>query len=364
LIRSESLLLPVPGDLPHGLDLRAPNRHPDYTDLRSAWSTARKRTEGVDGPQLEDWSDVAQQAASILTNLSKDLEVACWLAEALVYTDGFAGLATGAEIIAGLVETFWTGLFPAPDPEEPGGDAIEARMEPLGRSVAEKNVYFLPAIHRIVLFTLDNGNAFILERCQAVESWSALPQPERAKKTVPASVGSLVWNDVRAAARTQRGAELSALRSDIDTALQRWRALVSVVSAKLGGKDRFSAQPIISALQTVLRLVTDLAPAEAEPMAVDVEAAGAEASADGLSTDGPKVAPGISDREQALRQLAEISAFFRRTEPFSPVAMTLDEAIRRARLDWLTWLGDALPDKNQRDALLLRLGLRPDSGNG
>ena len=61
-----------------------------------------------------------------------------------------------------------------------------------------------------------------------------------------------------------------------------------------------------------------------------------------------------------MRRLEEITAFFRRTEPYSPVAFTLEEAIRRARLSWPEWLAEAVPDRQQRDAILTRLGLRPE----
>ena len=51
----------------------------------------------------------------------------------------------------------------------------------------------------------------------------------------------------------------------------------------------------------------------------------------------PAAAPtpaGISGREQALRQLTEIAAWFKRNEPSSPIGFTLDEAVRRARMGW------------------------------
>jgi type VI secretion system protein ImpA len=75
---------------------------------------------------------------------------------------------------------------------------------------------------------------------------------------------------------------------------------------------------------------------------------------------GPRVAVGqVMNREGALKQLEDLSAWFRRTEPHSPLAYTLEEAVRRGRLTWPELLEELLTDKNVRDGLLIRLGIRP-----
>lgn len=73
-----------------------------------------------------------------------------------------------------------------------------------------------------------------------------------------------------------------------------------------------------------------------------------------------RAAPGqILNREGALKQLEELSAWFRRTEPHSPLAYTLEEAVRRGRLTWPELLEELLTDKTVRDGLLVKLGIRP-----
>jgi type VI secretion system protein ImpA len=64
-------------------------------------------------------------------------------------------------------------------------------------------------------------------------------------------------------------------------------------------------------------------------------------------------------RESALFTLETIAAFFRRTEPHSPLSYTLDEAVRRARLPWLELLEEVISDRTSREALLTTLGIRP-----
>ena len=67
----------------------------------------------------------------------------------------------------------------------------------------------------------------------------------------------------------------------------------------------------------------------------------------------------IATREDALRVLEEAADFFRRTEPHSPLAYTLREAVRRGRLTWPELLEEIVPDPTAATAILSSLGIRP-----
>ena len=64
-------------------------------------------------------------------------------------------------------------------------------------------------------------------------------------------------------------------------------------------------------------------------------------------------------REDMLRDLARIADYFRRFEPQSPLSLTLDEAIRRARLSWNELLEEVVASQDARNAMLVQLGIRP-----
>ena len=59
-----------------------------------------------------DWQLVAKLSSQIIDNSSKDLLVGTYLCQALLMTEGFAGLAVGLHVLNELVENFWDGLFP------------------------------------------------------------------------------------------------------------------------------------------------------------------------------------------------------------------------------------------------------------
>ena len=60
-----------------------------------------------------------------------------------------------------------------------------------------------------------------------------------------------------------------------------------------------------------------------------------------------------------LRDLARIAEWFRKTEPNSPLAYTLDDAVRRGRMSWPELLSELVGDASARNAILSSLGIRP-----
>jgi type VI secretion system protein ImpA len=69
---------------------------------------------------------------------------------------------------------------------------------------------------------------------------------------------------------------------------------------------------------------------------------------------------GAMTRESALRDLDRIAEYFRKTEPHSPLAYTLEDAVRRGRMSLPELLAEVLPDAEARNGLLMRLGIRPE----
>jgi len=368
-VDAETLLELIPGDVPQGVDLRYPARKPVLYDALLALRTARQRLEAQDPQSPPDWRAVESLCAGILRTHSKDMEAAAVLTEALVYTDGCAGLAAGGGVITGLMERWWDTLFPAPDPEEPKIGPEAARLEPLIRLVEDAKR--LPAaIRRVILFTLDDGTAFTLGDCQMLKSWTALRPEERSKRAAGLSQdhpalrgkasGTRSWDELAQVLAGDPSGDLQALRADASAALTAWQAVAASVQAR-ASEGALACGPLLSLIKELERIATELAPATAPA---------ASAADTPLEVEMVETAPVVmaaavpgspGTREDALRQLTEIAAFFRRIEPHSPMAYTLEEAIRRARLAWPQWLAEVVPDRQQRDTILTRLGLRTDA---
>jgi type VI secretion system protein ImpA len=119
------LLEPIAGENPSGQSLRYA---PVYDKLKEA---RREDDDAVQGEwkherKVADWPLVIKTAGEAIATKSKDLQLAAWLTEALVKTQGIAGLREGLDLLKGLVESFWDTLHP----EIEDGD-LEMRAAPL-----------------------------------------------------------------------------------------------------------------------------------------------------------------------------------------------------------------------------------------
>jgi type VI secretion system protein ImpA len=107
----ENILAPISGESPAGEDLR-------YTAVYDEIREARRADDLVPQGEWErevknsDWSKVVSTSLTALSRRSKDLQIAAWLAEALTMTQGFPGVETGLNLLAGLLGTFWEEIYP------------------------------------------------------------------------------------------------------------------------------------------------------------------------------------------------------------------------------------------------------------
>ncbi len=121
----DAVLAPLTGQNPAGDDLRY---HQTYDEIKEA----RRSDDALDAGEWKtelknaDWDKVIKLSVDALINNSKDLQIGAWLAEGLLATEGFEGLAAGLKIITGLLQNFWDDLYP---PLEEGD--LEFRTAPL-----------------------------------------------------------------------------------------------------------------------------------------------------------------------------------------------------------------------------------------
>jgi predicted component of type VI protein secretion system len=111
------LLRPIPGPNPSGEDTR-------YTGVYDLIQEARREeldlSQGVwvHERKTADWRAVVNLCTDALINKTKDLQIAAWLTEALVKREGFSGLELGLGLLRGLVDKFWTTVYPRSEEDE------------------------------------------------------------------------------------------------------------------------------------------------------------------------------------------------------------------------------------------------------
>ena len=121
----EAILAPIPGDNPAGEDLRYGPAYDQIKEARRA-DDLLDRGDWQREIKTSDWDAVIATAVDALINKSKDLQIAAWLTEALVDTEGFSGLAIGLKMLTGFLRDYWEHVYP--EIEE---DDLDFRVGPI-----------------------------------------------------------------------------------------------------------------------------------------------------------------------------------------------------------------------------------------
>ncbi len=368
VIDIEALLAPLPaGEGGAGEDLRsdyAPNS--PWLALREARANARDEERSQDAAGETEvnppaaWREVKRIGLAALAGKTRDFEVAAWVAEALVRLDGLPGLVAAARLIEGLADRYWEHGFPQPDE-----DGLDGRAAPLGGLAGEAaDGTIMQPLRRMALFHRPDGTGVGLYLWQAAEETAALADPGRKKARLAAGVPEL------AALQAEARLDTARLRTAATGALaagRAWAAMDAKLSERFGAEAP-STRRVSEALQAIVEIAERVVGSVSEEAAAPAE----ETAPDGAAPEEPG-APGapaaagprpLRTREDAIRQIEELAEWFRKTEPHSPLAFTLTDAVRRARLPLPELLAEVLPDEAARTAMLTALGIRPAPPDG
>ena len=293
----DELLTPISDSAPCGEDLSFSSEFDAIAEMRREDDPTLDQGEWVTPLKTADWGTAQARCGDLLAKRSKDLRLAMWWAEAATQTAGYEGLQQGLRLCTSLCERYWDGLYP----EAEGGD-MEQRVGNMG--------WFLTRV---------------VSLCKARR----------------------VSRDVSKDVLRQNVAAVQACQE----ALSAWQA---VIDAKLGAEGPSfvpAREAIAAALHDAQRVAR-----EAGALASAPSAATASASALGDASAARSAGP-LRTREQALAQLREVAAFFRATEPHSPVAYLAEKAVHWGDMPLHLWLRSVVKDEAALAHLEELLGL-------
>jgi type VI secretion system protein ImpA len=342
----EDILTPIAGENPSGIDLRYDTKLLIHDKIKEA---RRQDDELAQG----DWQAERKTAnfplevklaQDALATVSKDLQLAAWLAEGLLHTEGFPGLRTGIELCHSLLTDFWDTVYPA---VEDGDRELRARpLNWLG------SVLDIPL--RSTPITASGYSALVYKDSRVVgyedQVKTDKERSARAKVIAAGKIAPEVFD--KAFSETPKAFYLQAER-DLDGCIEALSNLEKLCDERFEddapsfGSLRDSLKDVRQTVHTLLQKKREKEPDPVEPEPV-AESAGEEAQASGEGTDGGAAGSFAAfstaepaDRRQAVAGIAGAAAFLRKREPFSPAPYLLLRGLRWGELRTASRLGDS-----------------------
>ena len=328
MIDVESLLQETAEQPPCGPDLEYDAA---FRDLELAAQGKPEQQFGTTVVAAEEpaWGQVRDDALALLKR-SKDLRVAALLVRALVRTEGFAALLSGLQLILGLLERYWDGVYPLLEAEEDND----------------------PTMRMNALAPLVDSEALIRDLRASTFMRSAQHGQINARD-IEVALGRLpARKDAEAVSQRQIDAILAGVAAEDPPALMRVaqtlaaaKAVSDLLNDRVGPERAPDFKPLLVILsmlnQAVRSAVGDVVAAGDAP-ATTPEAASADAPA-AAATEKPMNAE-IRTREDALLMIDKIIAYFERNEPTNPAPLLIKRARRLVSMNFVDIIKDMAPD--------------------
>jgi type VI secretion system protein ImpA len=366
----EALLQPISEDAPSGISLRPLGVYDEVKALRTTESADSMVGTLRPGEfKTAQWGKVVSTCVKELSTRSKDLQLAVWLAEALVRVHGFRGLLRGLEFILALNQRFFPTYYP---PIEDGGlDMRAGRLSELERLLAQAvdNSAMTAKVEgeshafwewKQIQILLNNAG-----RAKPEEKDAILAEANAKKEVVDKAIAKTSWefyDDAILQPLIKSQEVLTELRETVDRLFSEDPTFGEMEDGVTGFSDlrkeldecRLRVEGILEEKPAPPGKGRNAAPAEADAAAgsaSDGAAGGRQSGGGGSMSAEPE------SRAEALRRLASIAQFFQRTEPHSPVAYLVQRAVRWGEMPLENWLDEVIADVNVLNALRETLGL-------
>jgi len=334
----DDLLNPIEGPNPSGASL-----HYDsvYDKIKEARREEAQPPPGMaeQDRKVSDNTQVIRLTAELLTNKTKDLQLAAWLTEALLKQKGFGGLKDGLALCSGLVEKFWDTVYP----EIEDGDA-ESRGAPLGFVGVKLDIplKLVPIVEKAKYGLVDYQQS----RDVGYED-QAKGDEAKKKRAALIKEGKLAPELFDKVFEETPKKFYAQAEKDLDGCLENLNRLKKDCDEKFGDEGP-TFGPLQSALEATRHQIHAFLQKkrEKEPDPVEVvPAAQAAPGADGEAVAAVGASPvrtGVlisvegssepADRVDAIKKVAEAAAYLRRREPQSPASYLMLRGLRWGEL--------------------------------
>jgi type VI secretion system protein ImpA len=365
----DQLLTPIPGENPAGRPLRADFSPTSlYQAIKGARSAARageRNTAWSDEPDAQiaehraNWKRLFELAPKAIAEESKDFEIAAWLSEALVREYGYAGLRDGFRLMRQLAETFWDNLYPLPDEE-----GLATRTAPLaGLNGEESDGVILAPIAGVPVTAAGSCRPLTLADHRRAVDLERLSDPDKRAQRI--EQGAVTLQTFEKAVLETPPEFYRSLLEDLQACSLEFEKLCAVMEERCGKDEHgHSLAPPSSAIREALEASCSQVRGIARHVFPAEDGAALVAEEGGMTTVSPHgqsfgLASAVRTREDAFRALLQVADYFKRTEPHSPVAYSLEQAVRWGRMPLPELLTELIPEQGAREQIFKVVGIKP-----
>jgi type VI secretion system protein ImpA len=310
----KELLQPITAEEPCGQSL-------EDTQLLASFDAFRLFGQSTPLEPVPEWTEIRNSALDAL-NKSKDLRLLAHLGSALLRTDGLPAFTETLSVASEWLTNYWTHLYPQVDE-----DAILRRN---ALNCFADQMAVVDGIRRVPLVSSRQHGTFSL---RDIDIASGQVQPSNGEPRADEA-------QINAAFAAMPLDELTTMHESAAGAVAALRRVDSVMRDGAGPGAAPDFDPLLAQLARIDRVLR--AQLAARPDGPGAEALGSEEGA--VAVGGSAAIGAIRSRQDAIRALDAVAAFFRQTEPSSPVPLFIDRAKRLVSKDFLEVLADIAPE--------------------
>ena len=339
MVRLDSLLAPIPGENPSGIELR---HDPDFQKLADALKpqveVVRDNLNNPIGSSVipTDWVSVLAQAKE-LAQRGRDLRLLVIILQAEFHANGFNGLVPAIDLLTDSVSQFWDTLHPGLRGPSDKPESALGRKNALAQ-IENENDGLIGDILAVSLFATRDGEVTGKDLATASMTTSealsaaATGQSAKEKEKLRVDHESLTARINKATRNLAENSseEIIALSEGVAASLSAVAKLESAVNGSISGKIPFRL-PKLTKLLTQMQATLDQAikSTEAGQKTAPDETVKETISTTNRTTSrsespSSKVNGGVmpehlKSREDVARVLGLVVDFYERTEPSSPI---------------------------------------------
>lgn len=313
----DTILAPISEEQPSGEDLSYDN---ERTELEQAFESSESGDDG-DGAE-KDWRAILKLIENQFAR-TKDVWLAVYLARAGAASGSLETVDLGVQALAGLFEGYWDTVHP--QLEELGVPGRKAPCDALSNRRS-----FLAPLERTVLLQHPR-----LGRFTGADF-------ERFRSEGAAAEGYGLFR----AALDELGVEaLGPAVERLESIEEGLRRADRAFTAGAEGEETPNYAPVYAVLSQIKAALRSFLPGESD----GAEAEGDDGYAEGGGGSGGggakrSVSGGVNSRDDVIRALDMIGAYYRANEPSHPLPLMLERAKGWVTMDFYTLMKDLAPD--------------------